>query len=734
MYTTPRASSCRPSMVAISQVLFRAVDRYGSWRKEHNKVIEVLLDVLPQTDGWAPLMSQQYSDLPVSIQSALNRLFKEAILRSDLTLVRSLIRVGIDANQPLTSILQQYLIHRAATAFEYAIFTNDRPLIQLLVELDANHPSSNLELTRSAWGYRNAPGTTLGSMTSLLSNFVFCQEDDEEACKLPEQIASVEACPITRQVFEFFRTRLHTPASKPELLASAIKARSRIVLNLLLEDQDHFGAYVNHPTRVGATPIMAAIDTGDTKLLERLVHQGASLDLPSSTLTTCSPLQYAAYVSDADMLQKLLWHGAKINYTHPSSSRFAWPLGNSNDYKADFTYIGKTALQSAFLWDNNENAIFLLEAGPELVGSELAIAIASRQDAVVDELLIKGASFEETSAISDAISVLETVALTEDMALISQIIKNSSQTVVASSLWAAIFVAESTSDLSIFEFLLGHISVASHSDVLGSNIRATSRQGNLPLVEKLKNLGADINAPAGVRGATALQYASIGGYFGLVRRLLEFQADPNALGAWCSTGRTALEGAAEHGKLDVVQLLLNSGVKTVGSGRLQYVRAIRFAQSEGHHAVARLIKSHRPWEEADQRLYDDKKLLGCGHNYESDEGVDKETDEEYGSSRGTSEAECEVSGVPCEVPGETFEVDDGKGGDPDTAFGGDEELPGYPTLVPVGIEEGLAHGVDEGLERPGDLIWTEAYETFISELPWLMRKDIELDTMNEIRD
>ncbi|EFQ34429.1 hypothetical protein CGRA01v4_00148 [Colletotrichum graminicola] len=538
--------------------------------------------------------------------------------------------------------------------------------------------------------------------------------------------------------------------------------------------------------------------------------------------------------------------------------------------------MGRTALQSALLGRRDENAISLLKAGATLVGSELAIAIALQRDVVVDELLTKGASFEETSTISDTISVLEAVVLTEDMALISQIIKDSSQTVVASPLWAAIFVAQLTSDRSIFKFLLGHVTVTSQSEDLwlgtamylaamsgdleivelmlksglrpekcwnarcintdsiihgGNNVRReyilwrydiptiltgeyeeedllesalnvadvnihskgldflillrqygyhrtvryspefrscpslenlemlksfgvemTSRtlsdsirerrydttewllasgvdvnlasedlgagiamtpvqeaslQGNLPLVEKLKNLGADINAPAAPYGATALQYASIGGYFGLVRRLLEFQADPNAWGSW-SGGRTALEGAAEHGKLDVVQLLLNSGVKTIGGGRLQYVRAIRFAQDEGHHAVARLIKSHRPWEEADQRLYDVKSLLADGWAYEP--------------SGETYKAEVEASGVPCDVSGGKFKVDDEKGVDSNTDLNKDGWFSECPSLLLNDIEDGLAYGVDDRAECPGDAIWREAYETFSSELPWLMEE------------
>ncbi|KAK1970759.1 ankyrin [Colletotrichum sublineola] len=524
----------------------------------------------------------------------------------------------------------------------------------------------------------------------------------------------------------------------------------------------------------------------------------------------------------------------------------------------DYIYTGKTALHSALLGGNPDNAIILLEAGAELIGGELAIAITSQQDKVVDKLLAEGSSFTEPSNISGTPSVLEAAVLTEDTDLISRVIKHSSQAVVASSLWAAIFVAKSTSNLSIFktsagsnfsylmlasglrpekcliapinlgdDFPTSHIGwgcfqvpddyvrwrreisilhaenytrhdlletalglfndrgvgflillrqdgyhriiqcpsfgkclsledlqtlqsfgvemtwrilstsirdrcydvtewlLASGVDVnvaiedLGNEeiytpVQEAARQANLPLVEELMKHGANINAPASYDGATALQIASIGGYFGLVRRLLELQADPNALGGkW--RGRTALEGSAEHGRLDVVQLLLNSGVETVGSGRGRrgYVRAIRFAQKEGHHAVARLIKSYRPWEEADQRLYDDKNLLHDDTEV-SDDGIGGETEDEYGSS----EANSEASGVPCEVSRENFEVDD-ENGDPSTDFGEDEDFQEYHSMVPDDTKEGPAYGIDERVDRPGDIIWREIHKTFSSDLPWL---------------
>jgi ankyrin repeat protein len=68
-------------------------------------------------------------------------------------------------------------------------------------------------------------------------------------------------------------------------------------------------------------------------------------------------------------------------------------------------------------------------------------------------------------------------------------------------------------------------------------------------------------------------------------------ADINAPGAQ-RHGRTALEGAAEHGRIDMVQFLLSSGAETSGEGTKQYLRAIRLAKTKGHVEVVTILGAH----------------------------------------------------------------------------------------------------------------------------------------------
>ena len=70
----------------------------------------------------------------------------------------------------------------------------------------------------------------------------------------------------------------------------------------------------------------------------------------------------------------------------------------------------------------------------------------------------------------------------------------------------------------------------------------------------------------------------------------DINADRSARG-----GRTALQGAAEHGRLDIVYLLLESDHEMEGL----YDRcedAAEFADKKGHTTIARILREYRKEE------------------------------------------------------------------------------------------------------------------------------------------
>ena len=118
-----------------------------------------------------------------------------------------------------------------------------------------------------------------------------------------------------------------------------------------------------------------------------------------------------------------------------------------------------------------------------------------------------------------------------------------------------------------------------------------AESGFLDMVQLLINRGADINqAPAYQGGGTALQLASMEGYVAVVCKLLEHGAEVYAPRPKGSEGRTAFEGAAEHGRLDVLQVLWNATF-CLGFDSDQMEKAMELAEANGRRATKAFIAS-----------------------------------------------------------------------------------------------------------------------------------------------
>ncbi|KAK2053928.1 ankyrin [Colletotrichum caudatum] len=206
------------------------------------------------------------------------------------------------------------------------------------------------------------------------------------------------------------------------------------------------------------------------------------------------------------------------------------------------------------------------------------------------------------------------------------------------------FLLQNGEDVNEDNYLVDEIDPCHGRNPLQSAIE----KNDLYLIDLLLNSGADVNAPAAkYGGATSSQLAAIKGQIGVLRTLVDYGADIDAPGAEIH-GRTALEGAAEHGRIDVVQYLLSIGARTIDGHRLQYLRAIKYAQRGGHEVAANLLIKHRKWTTDDDALWarlealdiwtvemfrDEVHQVSSSSTPQSDDAAFEDSDQEVGKAK-----------------------------------------------------------------------------------------------------
>jgi ankyrin repeat protein len=105
-------------------------------------------------------------------------------------------------------------------------------------------------------------------------------------------------------------------------------------------------------------------------------------------------------------------------------------------------------------------------------------------------------------------------------------------------------------------------------------------------VKILLELGADPNESVYTGRPSALAYAASHGNFENVKLLIKAGADINTTG---EHGATALQCAAQNGRLDMTIYLLENGADVKGLGNEHYLKSVKDAWHYGHHTLARTI-------------------------------------------------------------------------------------------------------------------------------------------------
>ncbi|KAF2796606.1 ankyrin [Melanomma pulvis-pyrius CBS 109.77] len=106
------------------------------------------------------------------------------------------------------------------------------------------------------------------------------------------------------------------------------------------------------------------------------------------------------------------------------------------------------------------------------------------------------------------------------------------------------------------------VNLAPWLGVTRTPLQRAAENGDFAIVEYLLEQGAIVDTVPALTGGTALQLASIQGFVGIATLLLEKGAGVNFPAAGSKHGRTAFEGAAKRGRVDMMSLLMKWGAES----------------------------------------------------------------------------------------------------------------------------------------------------------------------------
>jgi ankyrin repeat protein len=538
----------------------------------------------------------------------------------NIALVELLLSHGADVNAPVshfegrtalqaaaqtgnTSLVELLLSHGAdvnalgtrgtRTALQWAASAGDVGLVQLLLEwgaldiLDAMglaFVQSHIQILQTLLRF----GQTLGPLSSGAY--------ERMALKAGARCGDYR---FVRQLLES-RTEVDAPAIENDTkwttgLQEAARRGHKDIAQLLIT----FGADVNAPARGdgGLTALQGAALKGDVEMVKILLCAGADVNAPTSKFGEVA-LTMAVKSKSLEIAKLLLASGAHL-YEHSlqsalgcESSREIVQLFLDHNLEHDNNLFMVHSFDAIKAGDN-ELIYLLLEYEALDEARSLTDATYASNFELVEVLLKFGAEVNDNIFFNDEGFALEAAASLGNLKIMNLLLGHGAN---AREKARALQAAANENQVEAARLLISSTTDVNNAPLnvmdWENGIQASPRTamqaaagtGNLELVQLLLGAGADVESKVRHEDeeGTALQFAAISGSISVASFLIEHGADVNAppIGKY---GRSALEGAAEHGRLDMVQLLLNVEAEVRGS------RAVQFARNEGHDGVVQLL-------------------------------------------------------------------------------------------------------------------------------------------------
>ncbi|KAF7285836.1 ankyrin repeat and KH domain-containing protein 1-like isoform X5 [Rhynchophorus ferrugineus] len=362
----------------------------------------------------------------------------------------------------------------------------------------------------------------------------------------------------------------------------------------------HHGADVNAQSTSGNTPLMYACAGGHTEVVKFLLENGANVEDHNENGHT--PLMEAASAGHVGLAKILLSHGAGIN-THSNEFkesaltlacykghldmvRFLLEAGADQEHKTDEMH---TALMEASMDGHVEVARLLLDSGAQVnmptdsFESPLTLAACGGHVDLAMLLIERGANIEEVN--DEGYTPLMEAAREghEEMVhlLLGQGANINAQTDETQE--TALTLACCGGFTEVTDIL-----IKGRADIeLGAStpLMEAAQEGHYDLVRFLLEFGANVNAVTQTND-TALTYACENGHTDVAELLMQYGAD---LEHESEGGRTPLMKACRAGHLCTAEFLIKKGANVRKQTTNNDHTPLSLACAGGHLAVVELL-------------------------------------------------------------------------------------------------------------------------------------------------
>jgi ankyrin repeat protein len=419
------------------------------------------------------------------------------------------------------------------------------------------------------------------------------------------------------------------------LFRGALEAEDLDMVRLMIHGPSHSNPSSTLPKR-GKTALEFAVARGNIELAKILLEAGASPnDYMQSEYEGRSESREATIRQDLkgnedsteDAKKNLARTVRRKGHTYVNPDRFDGSERSSKDYIS----IARSAAPLDTVEPEDLQGVLIGSSEAKSAGTALQIATKAGSLDIIQLLLDHGADINASPAAQEGMTALQAASRAGSLDVVRRLLEAGADVNASPALHSgmtALQAASRAGSLDIVQLLLDHgadINASPAAQEGMTALQAASRAGSLDVVRCLLEVGADLRSAAESHlGITALQIAVESGNIGIVETLLDAAAqvynplEPEyggvLLRAAASHGyvsiillllddvmsreadivlpclETAIEAAAERGRLDMVHLLYSLYKGKYGGGA-KFKMAGTLAMRNGHYAVAKLLST-----------------------------------------------------------------------------------------------------------------------------------------------